>query len=205
MWIVKLGGSLFNSPVLPQWLHILGRYGCRRVVIVPGGGPFANHIREAQKIRQFSDSCAHRMALRAMDQFGLMLSGMAERHAIELNPVGEVEELKVVLDDGQVPVWLPAMALDHEQTIMQNWDVTSDSLAAWLAGKLQAERLILIKHLQRQSRRFEELERENVIDKALKGFARAAGFTTSCIAANQPQMMLRLLEKNDASALIDIT
>jgi dihydroneopterin aldolase len=46
--VVKLGGSNAAAPELALWLNAIADAVCP-VVIVPGGGPFADHIREAQR------------------------------------------------------------------------------------------------------------------------------------------------------------
>src|SRR5215471_19096861 len=73
--VVKLGGSHAFSKHLPAWLDAL-LLVAGRVVIVPGGGPFANAVRSAQPTMGFDDSAAHRMALLAMEQFGSALVGL---------------------------------------------------------------------------------------------------------------------------------
>ena len=65
MWVVKLGGSLLGSPELIKWLALVAQHGDGKVVIVPGGGLFANSVREAQMITNVSDAVAHKMALLA--------------------------------------------------------------------------------------------------------------------------------------------
>ena len=51
MWIVKLGGSLLGAEELTHWLELLARYSDGKIIIVPGGGIFADAVREAQKLR----------------------------------------------------------------------------------------------------------------------------------------------------------
>ena len=75
-WIVKIGGSLAAGPAaLGRWLLAL-EAGRRRVVVVPGGGPFADTVRSAQAELGFDDSTAHRMALLAMEQYGMALCAL---------------------------------------------------------------------------------------------------------------------------------
>ena len=45
MWVVKIGGSLSHDPMLRKWLVELCEVGGGRVVIVPGGGDFADKVR----------------------------------------------------------------------------------------------------------------------------------------------------------------
>lgn len=80
MRIIKLGGSLFHTPELKQWLELLDIASQNEgVIIVPGGGPFADQVRHAQRLHRFDDSAAHHMAILAMAQFGLMLTDMASQ------------------------------------------------------------------------------------------------------------------------------
>jgi aspartokinase-like uncharacterized kinase len=142
MWVIKLGGSLLGAPELAKWLEITDKLGNGNVVIVPGGGLFADSVRKAQMITNVSDAVAHKMALLAMDQYGLMLAGM--------NPalVTASSELEIAERGWQHRgiVWLPSQMVLADNSIPQNWQVTSDSLSAWLANKLGAEHLILVKY-----------------------------------------------------------
>ena len=105
--VVKLGGSLAFAPALTEWLAALAASG-GRVVLVPGGGPFADQVRDAQRRRRFDDATAHRMALLAMEQYGLMLCGLHPA----LHPAKSRAEIRRLRREGLVPVWLPsAMAL----------------------------------------------------------------------------------------------
>ncbi len=141
MWIVKIGGSLLGSPELSRWLEVLVKFSKGHVIIVPGGGLFADAVREAQKLTNASDAVAHQLALLAMDQFGLLLAGMND------GLVTASSELEIAERGWQhrAMVWLPSQMILADQSIPQNWQVTSDSLSAWLANKLAAEQLILVK------------------------------------------------------------
>ena len=75
-YIVKIGGSLCGDLRLAAWLELLVEFGAGKVIIVPGGGPYADVVRLQQKRWKFSDSIAHSLAVRAMDQFALQLAGI---------------------------------------------------------------------------------------------------------------------------------
>lgn len=138
--VIKLGGSFHASPRLDEWLAALAQAG-GRVVLVPGGGPFADQVRQAQQDLGFSDAVAHRMALLAMAQFGLLLCDRAPG----LEPAASRQDMAAILARGRTPVWLPeTLCLGHPD-IPESWDVTSDSLALWLAGELDARGLGLVK------------------------------------------------------------
>jgi 5-(aminomethyl)-3-furanmethanol phosphate kinase len=120
--VVKLGGSFAYSDHLRDWIEALA--ACAgRVVIVPGGGPFADAVRLAQIQMRFDDKAAHHMAVLATD-------------------------------------------------IAQTWNVTSDSLAAWLAGKIDADRLLLVKHakLSHGRARLKDLIAARIVDDEFARF-----------------------------------
>lgn len=168
LWVVKLGGSLAGSAQLAAWLDAIATGG-GRLVLVPGGGPFADQVRESQRRWQFDDPIAHRLALLAMEQYGLMLAGLQPR----LRPAASRAEIGRVLAAGDVPVWLPTrMALGRPE-IPESWDVTSDSLAAWLAAQLGADGLLLVKSVAvAAGSTVEVLAREGIVDPLLAHFLR---------------------------------
>jgi len=144
MWVVKLGGSLQFSDQLPMWLSALTAHGGGGGVIVPGGGAFAEQVRQSQQYWHFDDSTAHHMALLAMDQYGLLLQGMEKK----LDVARSLDEISAILKAGRVAIWLPTKMVMQNGDIMANWDVSADSLAAWLASSLQAQRLFLVKSVE---------------------------------------------------------
>ena len=178
MWVIKLGGSLLGAPELARWLEILVKYSDGNVVIVPGGGLFANSVREAQQISNASDEVAHRLALLAMDQFGILLAG--------LNPglVTASSELELAERGWQHRgiVWLPSQMALADSSIPQNWQVTSDSLSAWLANKLGAEQLILVKskplltYQKEAPSKLQHLVDDDVIDSQFVNFSAGKNF-----------------------------
>ncbi|ESZ27841.1 MULTISPECIES: (5-formylfuran-3-yl)methyl phosphate synthase [unclassified Mesorhizobium] len=138
--IVKLGGSTAHAAEMKSWIAALA--GSRLpIVIVPGGGLFADHVRETQTRMDFSDTAAHAMAILAMEQFGHVILDRDER----LTPARSLDEIGRALEAGKVPVWLPSSLALPALDVPASWDITSDSLAAWLAGKLGANALLLIK------------------------------------------------------------
>ena len=137
MWVVKLGGSLHNAPALRGWLRALaGGPGPARIV-VPGGGPFADTVRRLQPALRFDELAAHRMAILAMQQLGLALQS--------LEPTLALAETDAELRATRAAVWLPWRLAGRAADIPASWDVTSDSLACWLAIRLGAETLVLVK------------------------------------------------------------
>ena len=72
MWVVKIGGSLQRSQSLPLWLDTVTGEPVGRVVVVPGGGGFAEAVRASDSHWGLPSWASHRMAILGMDQFALM-------------------------------------------------------------------------------------------------------------------------------------
>ncbi len=138
--VVKLGGSTAHAAEMGLWIAALANSSLP-IVIVPGGGPFADQVRQAQARMGFSDAAAHAMAILAMDQFGHVIVDRHER----LVPAYSLQDMERTLVEGKIPVWIPYRLSVTAPDIRASWDITSDSLAAWLAGKLGADALLLIK------------------------------------------------------------
>ena len=147
MWVVKIGGSLEASPGLPALLELLVEYGRSRIIIVPGGGRFADKVRAEQAATAMDDATAHRLAIQGMERYAAVLCGMNTR----LYPVTDPETPADAGGISSVPVWLPGRLLAGQPGIPCNWQVTSDSLALWLADRIGAEALILVKSAANRS------------------------------------------------------
>jgi len=141
MWVVKIGGSLAKDPLLVDWLEQLSDLGGGRVVIVPGGGGYADGARLAQREWHLDDVVAHNMAILGMGQFAFMLQGLCP----DLVLAADERELERTVHSGRVALWMPLQLLRREADELTTWDVTADSLALWLANRLNAERVILVK------------------------------------------------------------
>jgi 5-(aminomethyl)-3-furanmethanol phosphate kinase len=137
--VVKIGGSLHDSPNRARWIDALKRWP-HRLTLVSGGGPFADAVRAAQPKLGFSDEAAHAMAVLAMEQYALALSDL---HGLDL--AATHEEIDAAHARGRIALWRPASMVGAARDIAPGWDVTSDSLAAWLARRTRACALLMIK------------------------------------------------------------
>jgi len=133
--VLKVGGSLAEDPsslaMLGQELSVLAK--AHRIVIVPGGGEFADTVRKLDKTYNISDVVAHKMAILAMDQYGLFLS--------DITPSSYVSyALKEISNsvNGMLPIFLPSKLMFSKDPLEHSWDVTSDTIAAYIAGVLHA-------------------------------------------------------------------
>jgi 5-(aminomethyl)-3-furanmethanol phosphate kinase len=141
--VVKVGGGLLAdvSRFDAALDAIADATRHRALLVVPGGGRFADAVREADRQVGLSCDSAHWMAILAMDQFAHIV---VERLAGGM-PVSTIDEIATALDVGHIPALAPARWLREADPLPHSWDVTSDSIAAWVAGQVNARRLVLIK------------------------------------------------------------
>jgi aspartokinase-like uncharacterized kinase len=140
--VVKIGGVLAHHEHFDAAMAAIGeaaRY--RRLLVVPGGGPFADAVREADRRMGLSDDTAHWMAILGMDQYAHLVAGRLPRSTL----VCGLGEISVALGDDRVPVLAPSRWLRAVDPLPHSWRVTSDSIAAWVAGQVGARRLVLVK------------------------------------------------------------
>lgn len=141
--VVKLGGSLLANT--KQLDAVLGAIAVvsreRRLLVVPGGGPFADAVREVDRQVGLPDTAAHWMAVLAMDQYGHVLVSRLRGGVLVSGP----HEIAAALGSGLLPVLAPSRWLRDADPLPHSWDVTADSIAAWIASAVGAARLVLVK------------------------------------------------------------
>ncbi len=191
MWVVKLGGSLAKSDTLRDWLAVLTGPRTRPLVVAPGGGFFADHVREAQRAWRFDDAVAHRMAILAVEQYGLLLAGLEPR----LVPAETVAAIRRTQRRGGVPVWLPDRMTRGRKDIPAHWGFTSDSLAAWLARHVRAEDLVLVKSFEPPPGEVsaEDLCREGTVDAAFPAMMARMDARVWCVGPSGQAAMAEAL------------
>lgn len=180
--IIKLGGSLQYSHWLKDWLDCIVKSGRCDTLIVPGGGMFAEQVRKAQGTWRFSDEIAHSMALLGMQQMALLFKGVCP----DL-PIAETEEsVRNAFKRSRTVVWSPDLAWLDRCGLPASWDVTSDSLAAWMAGKMNADRLVLIKSAKiTEPYTIIELMESGIVDGAFNHFIDKARFDIKFFSRSQ--------------------
>ncbi|MFX1520586.1 MAG: hypothetical protein ACFFCD_11780 [Promethearchaeota archaeon] len=140
---IKIGGSLSSYPdalrSLMKSLDILSK--SYRILIVPGGGLFADTVREMYRQYNLSETVAHWMAILAIDQYGFFLSNLSENAAT----TPSIDEAKELAKKNKISILLPFRLLYEQDPLEHSWDVTSDSIAAYIATLIDTESLILLK------------------------------------------------------------
>jgi len=118
--VIKLGGSLCRDRrILARLCKELNRLD--NIIIIPGGGEFADKIREIDRKFSLNPAISHGLAILAMCQTGLLIRNFFN---------GEIFDCTKLLKD---------------ENLKPSWDVTSDSIAAYVAINTKAKRLILLK------------------------------------------------------------
>ena len=141
--VIKVGGALLRAVEdLDLVLNAVARLArSRPVLVVPGGGPFADLVRETDWRIGIPDHAAHWMAVLGMDQYAHLLAARMPAGVV----VSALREAAPVVGRGGVPVLAPSRWLSDADPFPHSWDVTSDSVAAWVAGQAGACELVLVK------------------------------------------------------------
>jgi aspartokinase-like uncharacterized kinase len=204
-WVIKVGGSMATRPAqLRRLMATLARAARRHtLVVVPGGGSFADEVRRADRRFALADSAAHWMAILAMDQYGHLLAGLASDAVLARS--------RRELAPGRLNVLAPSAWLLRADPLPHSWDVTSDSIAAWFARVLGARRLMLVKHAdgfigpdrgpRRMPPQVRQIALEAFADVVDPYFARALDPAIGCWIArgHLPHRILRLIETGQLS------
>jgi 5-(aminomethyl)-3-furanmethanol phosphate kinase len=217
--VVKIGGGLAREAgdaALRALCRVVGEAGARHpLLVVPGGAGFADAVRAHQRRFALREAAVHRMAILAMDQFGRLLCDLIP----DAVPCTELAAARDAAVRGQTPVLLPAAMLAHDPLPVSS-AVTSDSIAAWVAGVAGARRLVLVKPVGGLYRDWppggEPLARLTVdelaelraagratgVDEYLPQALRAAGVEAWVIDGREPAALVRLLEHGSAAGTL---
>jgi 5-(aminomethyl)-3-furanmethanol phosphate kinase len=140
--VVKVGGSLALKSqklrILCSKLSDISKK--QKLIIVPGGGEFADTVRAVDERFNLSVQSSHQMAILAMDQYGYLLSNLVGNSCL----LDKLENVKKVWDSGKLPIFLPSSYFAYADPLPNLWDITSDSIALHIAGQLGAFRIVLI-------------------------------------------------------------
>ncbi len=148
MWALKIGGSILHATPGGSLADACDALiddlrsqpaGC---LLVPGGGRHADAVREAQAREGFDDDSAHVRALVAVDDCAAEL---AARLGSSARVVVRLADAFAAVTVGVTPIWAPHADLAGDLSVPRNWGLTSDSLAAIAAQRLQLKGVCLLK------------------------------------------------------------
>ncbi len=137
--VVKIGGGLLRAEGLLGLRRACAEAtelaACRPVLVVPGGGPFAEAVRAVDAQVGLADDVTHALALRAMDQLGVLLRPL----------LPSAELLTDLVVPRALAMLLAASAFEDRPDVPRSWAVTSDSLAVLAAAAIGGEEAVLLK------------------------------------------------------------
>ena len=138
--VLKIGGSLLNYlEKLKIFCKTLSKISeTAKILIVPGGGIFANTVRDFQKKIKFSDDTAHWMAILTMDIYAFLLKDMIEGSEI-------IYTLEETSSRDKPVILAPFNLMKEKDPLEHSWRITSDSITAYIAHKVEANLLVLVK------------------------------------------------------------
>ena len=144
--LFKIGGKILENSnsiksTFSQLTQLYEEQILQKIIVIPGGGSFANFVRSLDEVLQIGDDLAHWIAIYSMNYNGIMLN----RKYPDLE---SIEKLKTFQDAKQIfCIFLPYSFLREDDTLPHNWDVTSDSIALYVANKLKLSQCFLIKNI----------------------------------------------------------
>ncbi|MDP2767152.1 MAG: amino acid kinase [Candidatus Methanoperedens sp.] len=196
MIVVKLGGSLIHrARELVNEITEYSNTSGQKVLIVPGGAIFADTVRKVNA----SEETAHWMAVLAMEQYGYYLGNGTEAKLIDSLKMGE-----------GVSILLPYALLKKKDELPHTWDVTSDTIAAWVALQLGA-RLIKATDvdgiyingvLENELKASELIGKKTCVDAELPHFLVKNKMNCQIINGNCPGRLTNALRGNATGTLI---
>ncbi|NVM16065.1 MAG: hypothetical protein HWN80_00010 [Candidatus Lokiarchaeota archaeon] len=142
--IFKIGGKVLENPnnlesTISQLTQLKRDGTLEKIIIIPGGGSYANFIRLLEREIKLGGDLAHWMAVYSMNFNGIKLGGKYP----ELECIEDFKKLQQV--NKKFCIFLPLNFLRDNDALPHSWDVTSDSIAFYIACKLQLNYCFLIK------------------------------------------------------------
>ena len=133
--VVKIGGSLFPDYAI----NLAEKLKNTGSVIILGGGEFANLIRKYNDDVNFSEETNHWAAIDCMDIIAKLVNDKVDSTKMAYS----IEEVNAISDEGFTPIFVVSEFLKREDPFECSWDVTSDSIAAYVAHLLNANLFIV--------------------------------------------------------------
>lgn len=151
--MVKIGGSCSSSlqRIIQDLKECVDHAGVG-ILIIPGGWIFADMVRDME----LDDTTAHWMAVEAMDLYGRYISSFG---------IESIETSRFGFDVSGVHVLLPYRLVREYDELPHSWEVTSDSIALWVAYRMGVKEVIKLTDVDGvmvDGRFVEEIEAENI-------------------------------------------
>ncbi len=142
--IFKIGGKILENfdnlnSTISQLRQLYKKKLIFNIILIPGGGSFANFIRNAHSELKFTEELAHWMGIISMNYNGLELS----KQFPKLEVTEDFNRLKNLKKN--FCLFLPFQFLKDNDKLPHSWDATSDSITLFLAKELGLNECFLIK------------------------------------------------------------
>lgn len=143
--VVRIGGSLLDLPDLRRRLTSFLMTLGGRVLCIVGGGSEVDQLRARHQRGDLSTSDAHWAAIDVMGQNAIRLAPLLPGGFLADNL--DMARSRLERNEKGVVFLDPSADLrrDAGRTLPIGWEVTSDSIAGWVADRMGADRLILLK------------------------------------------------------------
>jgi aspartokinase-like uncharacterized kinase len=144
--VFKIGGKILENSnniksTFSQLIQLFEKEILQKIIVIPGGGTLANFVRSLDDILEIGDDLAHWIAIYSMNYNGIILNRKYPN-------LESIDKLKTFQDAKQMfCIFLPYSFLREDDTLPHNWDVTSDSIALYVANKLKLSQCFLIKNI----------------------------------------------------------
>lgn len=200
MWVLKIGGSLQHAGDLSDFLSTLAAHAAGQAVIVPGGGNFADQVRRLQAEMDLDDVTAHRMALRAMEEYGAFLT-CCEPH---LQPARTFNDIRRLLAGRKIPVWFPYTLVADNPAIPESWNVTSDTLSLWCAEQLRCRHLFILKATNPATRDYSAryLSQHGFLDRGFVDMTKKTHVVSWWLHYQQAASFFQMLDRREHPATV---
>jgi hypothetical protein len=202
--VLKIGGSLMNYPddlsaLLKTVENLSKRY---RILLIPGGGIFADTVLKTQQALALSDDAAHWMAIMAQDQFGMVLADKLTSKSI----IARADEF-TSSSGPDLFVLTPFSYVKENDELPHKWDVTSDSIALWIGIKSRVDFVFLLKSVdglvnpsdktqilpQIEANELKNFDTKKVVDMFLSQLVPNFSGRLYVVNGKQPQRIERIL------------
>ena len=133
--VVKIGGSLFPEHAI----KLANELKNTNSLIILGGGVFANLIRKYDSQENFSSEATHYTAIDCMDIVSKLVCDKVDSAKLAYS----LKEAEEISNENLTPIFIVSEFLKNEDPFECSWDVTSDSIAAYVSNCLNANLLIV--------------------------------------------------------------
>jgi aspartokinase-like uncharacterized kinase len=188
--MIHSAGKLVNE------ILVYSKSSGEKILIVPGGSIFADTVRKVKS----SQDAAHWMAILAMEQYGYYLADGTGAPLID----------NLEIPEKGVHILLPYDLMKKKDELPHTWDVTSDTIAAWVSLQLRArfikvtdvDGIYLNGTLQKELRAEELIGIETCVDAELPNFLMKNNMNCEIVNGNCPGRVVNAIKGNITGTLI---